>query len=535
MKSHRLIPLVLFAACGGADEPSSFAVVSVSPSNDASNIALDTPITLELSAPPAADFDVALTSSDGEAIAHTVQIAGQTVTLTPTHPLPLAAGHVLAPSERSRSLTDAPLEAGFRSRFETRDGAWKPFKIHTAAQVAPVALGAGAAPSLAVTDDGTVLTSWEFGAEVFDQRFTPGAGWLGAAGQLSLGGDPDFVQTAAASATRGVAAYQEYRGVNANIQARSYDGAAWSTPVTVAPYKVGATLYDQYLGGIAAAPQTHALTFHRGSFTTDTFDLFASISSNGTWSAPIPLEQLPGVASDSKIAADGSGGYVILWSQRSVDRLSSAVWMTTLSAQGTVGTPQKLDDGLNQTGRVSVVRAPDRLWLAWSHEENDDVFKSRIVVRSYSSSGLGEAHKISANESFGGEWVSLTASRSGALVTWTEFGAVHAAFERAGQWSQPATIEARPSVIGDEVGRPAITLDDRGNATVMWTRVPKSGRRASYVSRLRDGGWSAPSPLDGGTANTYLWAAGVDAAGRVTALWTESTTNGYLVWSGRLE
>lgn len=83
MNLHRLAPLLLLAACGG-DDPSAFQVVSTSPVHDASDVALDTPIVLELSAPPAADFDVALTSSSGEAIAHTVRIVDRTVTLTPT-------------------------------------------------------------------------------------------------------------------------------------------------------------------------------------------------------------------------------------------------------------------------------------------------------------------------------------------------------------------------------------------------------------------------------------------------------------------
>src|SRR5688500_12908086 len=110
----RRILIVLLAACSsdGGTDPTSLTVLSVSPASDAVDVALDTPITLELSAPPPADFAVALTASTGEPIEHALAIDGTTVTLTPADPLWIATSYDIA-------------VADFASKFHTRDGAWK--------------------------------------------------------------------------------------------------------------------------------------------------------------------------------------------------------------------------------------------------------------------------------------------------------------------------------------------------------------------------------------------------------------------------
>ncbi|MBS1125055.1 MAG: hypothetical protein H6Q90_7283, partial [Deltaproteobacteria bacterium] len=105
----------------------------------------------------------------------------------------------------------------------------------------------------------------------------------------------------------------------------------------------------------------------------------------------------------------------------------------------------------------------------------------------------------------------------------------------AGAWSAPAELDKIPASPNDEVGRPALALDDRGNATVVWTRVPQSGRRTTVVSRARGGPWSSPAQLDEGTGSTYVWTAGVDAAGRVTTAWTQTDGTGYTVWGAHLQ
>ena len=517
------IPLLLLAACAGsADDPSNppdLTVLSVSPANGATDIALDTKITLELSAAPPADFDVDLKSL-GDPIAHAIAISGTTVTITPTDPLWIATDYDLA-------------VATFGSKFGTRDGAWKNLELASMTMLAAGPLGGGAAPSLTTLADGTVLAGWEGGASVFDQKFQPSTGWNAGPGQLDVVGDPGDVPVAASSASRAVMGYGRYITKD-NIEARTYDGNQWSAPVTVAPYTVGTTKYDQYLGNVAATNQTFALVFHRGNFQTDQMDLYAAIHTNGTWSQPILVEQQAGEVSGGDIVDDGHGGYVIAWITRSVDKLSTAVWMTTLSASGTVGTPQLLDDASGSTWSLSLARGGDTVWIAWGHQDgNVDL---RVVARPLSPSGLGAAHEIPVHGfSFGGEWVRIAASARGALVSYTQYGAVYAAQLTNGAWSTIAELDKRPDNPNDEVGRPAITMDDRGNATAVWTRVPQSGRRTTFVSRARAGTWSQPTQLDKGTDSTYAWCAGVDAAGRVTTAWTQSTSTGYTVWGAYLE
>lgn len=512
--------LLLLVGCGSDPAPTPISVVSIDPAPDAVDVILETQIRIELSAAPPGDFDVELVAATGEPIPHDISTAGALVTITPADPLWLATDYDV------RTLD-------FASRFTTRDGTWRNLPIATQTMAAAAPLGGGAAPSMAVLPEGTVLASWESGGEIHDQKLTLAHGWQPMPNRLDIIGDADFVEVAAASPSRAVAGYQHYLATNADIAARTYDGSAWSMPSVVSPYRVGTIRYDQYVGGIAATETSYALTLHRGEFDIDHFDVFAALHTNGAWSPLIAVEQLPGEASGSQIVADGRGGYVVVWIQRSMDRTATAVWMTTLSGTGTVGTPQKLDDGPGNTYGLALARSGDAIWIAWAHEQPGT--KLRVNARSLRAGSLGAAHAFDLDgHAFGGEWVRITASAHGALLVYTHYGSVNALIHSGGSWSAPREIDARPAAFNDDVGRPALALDDRGNATIVWTRVPATGRRTSMVSRGRAGTWSAPARLDEGTASTYAWTAGVDAAGRVTALWTQSEQTGYTVWGAHL-
>lgn len=522
--------LVSLAACTtGVDSATSdFRVLAVSPTNDATSVALDSPITLELSAPPAADFAVALTAGTGEPIPHALAIDGTTVTLTPSDRMWIATDYTIGVDAAMHAETGEVLGAPFASKFVTRDGAWHNIALQSqVALVMAAPLGAGAAPNLAALPDGTVFAGWEGGSALYDQKFTPATGWLPMPGALTIsGGDPDAVDIAAAGPARAVAGHEKYV-TRSSIEARTYNGSQWSAPTTVAPYNVGGTYYDQWLGGVAATDQTYALVFHRGSFSTDHFDLYASVHANNAWGAPIAVEQLVGTTSGSDIIADGKGGYVIAWSQRATDG-TTAVWATTLSSSGVVGSPQKLDDGAGTVYSLSLARGGDTVWIAWMHQQGS--IGMRVVAQPLG----GSAHTIELDGySFGGEWVQIAANARGALLVYTQYGGVFAALADGATWGSVVTVDAtQPS--GD-AGRPAIALDDRGNATATWTRVPMNGRRTTMVARALRGQWSAAAQLDEGTGSTYVWTAGVDTAGRVTTAWTQSDTSGYKVWVAQLE
>ena len=512
---------MLLVACGdspGAD-PITPSIVSVSPPDAAADVALETAITLELSSPPSTDFTVALAAETGEPIAHAMVIDETTVTITPTEPLWIATGYTVTTGD-------------FTSTFTTRDGSWRNIALHSETMLAAAPLGSGSAPSIASLPDGTVLAGWESFGGIYDAKFTPATGWPAMPALLPIsGGDPDSVEIAAASPVRAVAGHEKYIA-RANIEARTYDGSAWSAPVTVAPYRVGDIRYDQYLGGVAASDQTYALAWHRGDFDT-TFDLYASLHT-GSWGAPILVEQLDGSAAGAKIVADGSGGYVIAWVQHAADELSTAVWVTTLSSSGVVGTPQKLDDGPGTTWSLSVARGGDTVWIAWAHQDGNVAF--RAVAQPIRGGVLGARHAIAVDGfSFGGEWTQIAASARGALLAYTQYGGVFASTFSGGTWSAVVEVDKIPNAPGDEVGRPALAIDDRGNATIAWTRVPQTGRRTTMFARARGGRWSAPAQLDEGTRSTYVWTAGIDAAGRVTTAWTQSDASGYTVWSAHLQ
>lgn len=521
-----LVSWLLAAGCGAesADDPAgSISVVSITPGANTVDVALDTTIRLELSAAPREPFKVSLTAAGGE-IAHAMRIEGTTVTLTPSSPLWIATGYQVAIPE------SAGLARAFASSFVTRDGAWKPAQLSSRASATP---GGSAAPTLAVVEDGSVLVSWASDNALVNQRFSPGAGWNKLVLPVTLNGDDTFVDTAAASTTQAVAAHRyTLLGGSGSIDARTYNGSVWSAPVVVSDDRVGNTTFEQFLGGVASTPQAHAVSFHRGTFAAG-YDLYASLRAGSTWSAPILIEPLAGSATSSRIAADGRGGFVLLWTQRDAAGSSTAVWYSTLSAQGVVGTPQKLDDGPNDAFGVAMARAGERVWMAWGHRETESV-GSRIVVRSLAADGLGAAKSFVVPGQLSPQ-LALAASASGAFVAWSHQGAITGAIYAAAAWSAPQVIAAASSDPADNVGRPALALDDRGNATATWTRIPKlNGRRSTMAARWHASRWSTTT-LDDQTRSTRAWSAGVDPQGRVTVLWTDDGAPGYRVWAARLE
>jgi hypothetical protein len=519
-----LVSLGLIACAGDGDPPStSITVLSVTPENAAADVALDSAITLELSEAPPAGFAVEL-AAGGEAIEHALVVDGTTVTITPKDPMWIASDY---------TLDIGMLE--FSSSFATRDGAWKNLALHAQPMTTAAPLGGGAAPSIATLPDGTVLAGWEGGAAIYDSKFTPASGGLAAPNRLAIsGGDPDGVDIAAASPTRAVAAHAKFVGTYPNIDVRTYDGTQWSAPATVGPYLVGTVRYDQFLSGTAATEQSFAVLWHRGDFDTDQFDLYASIQTNGTWSAPFLVEKLPGAVYGAEIVDDGKGGYVVAWIQNSVDKLSTAVYVATLSSTGVVGQPQLLDDGTGKTYSLTAVRGGDTTWIGWAHRAGTTGM--RYVARPFVNGTLGAAKQIDVDASSAyGEWVRLAANaRGGVLLAYTRYGGVYAATATNGAWSASVELDPIPAT-NAEAGRPALALDERGNATAMWTRVPSTGRRVSVVARARNGMWTQPMPLDEGTGSTYVWTAGVDTAGRVTTLWTQYDGTSYTVWGAHLQ
>lgn len=533
MRGAPYLALITLAACSGDPaSSSSFRVIAVDPPADATEVALDTAIVVELSAPPAADFAVSLTAATGEPISHALAIDGAIVTITPSEPLWLASDYELVVDASARAEDGESLATPFSSRFATRDGTWRNVALHAQPMMAAAPLGAGAAPSLAVLADGTALASWDGGGDLYDQKLTPDTGWLAMPNRYDVtGGDPDAVRVAAGGPAHAIAAHEKWI-TRANIEARTYDGTRWSAPVEVAPYTVGTTRFDQFLGGVAAAEQTYALVFHRGDFDAG-FDLYAAVHANGAWSAPFLVEQLPGSASGSDIISDGRGGYVIAWTQSSADNTASAVYATTLSAAGVIGAPVQLDDGPGRTFSLSLARGGDTVWIAWAHQQG--TVGMRVVARPITAAGPGPAHAIALDgASPYGEWVQIAASSRGAALVFTQYGGVSAAIAAGGTWGPTAVLDPIP-MSNDEAGRPVVALDERGNATAVWTRVPASGRRTTVVARARGGRWSAPARLDEGTESTYAWTGGVDAAGRVTTAWTQAGASSYTVWAARLE
>ncbi len=115
--------LAVFAAGCGQETVTVPSVVSTIPTNGATNVALDTPIsaTFSMAMNPAtitaATFTV--TGPDGAAVAGTVAYSGLTATFTPAAVLQYAANYTAAITTGAESRGDTPLISNYVWRFTT--------------------------------------------------------------------------------------------------------------------------------------------------------------------------------------------------------------------------------------------------------------------------------------------------------------------------------------------------------------------------------------------------------------------------------
>jgi len=243
----------------------------------------------------------------------------------------------------------------------------------------------------------------------------------------------------------------------------------------------------------------------------------AARPAGGAWSAPEDVST-PGLTGiDADLAVSGSGTAVAVW---------TAFGPATIVAASVrpPGGPWQPAEPLASPGtysgdeRVAVNAAGDALavWVQTSGADNALVAADRPAGGAWTPpqrlAALGQSFRIGD--------VALDAA-GGAVVEWRSLEDGHYVVQVATRpaagaaWSAPAAL--LPKGVTQSAGEPAVVMNGRGDATLVWVQ---KGLRAAFMPH--GGRWTPVELVAPAATGLADPGASIDAAGRVVAVWSRS-------------
>ena len=372
---------------------------------------------------------------------------------------------------------------------------------------------------LAVDAAGDAVVLWGSGGGS-ESSYRPAGGTWGKPVQAVGGGE---TQLAISPHGKVVAAWKEepqVLGSPSTIEAAflGVDGT-WQMPTVISPKTERSLEPSVAIGanGVAVVAWTSVESTEQARIQA------AAGSASNDWGEPFKASPSGENNGEASVGIDGEDRAVVGW--RHGNGAKDTVEVGYRSAGGVWADPPVTipasTDGVYEP-RVGVDDAGD-VTAIWADDEG---LKSHVEASTQPAGGsFGEARPISSTGELS-DYLGLDVAPSGAAgATWVPVGESSSSLSAAvvtapapGEWG--ASVTASPSSIED-AEYPAIAVADSGEAAVAWSAHLGEGHYAIEASTsLPGGGWEGPTTLSGGTYS-YGVSLGSDAAGDLTAAWTE--------------
>lgn len=339
-----------------------------------------------------------------------------------------------------------------------------------------------------------------------------------------------------------VAIWRRYDGNNDIAQSSWSDdgGASWSASVSLSEPGEGASnpriVIDE--SGVA-----HAM-WNRYDGNDGRVQYTRTIDGGVTWSAPVNLSTSGGSAQRPHIAVDGSGNLIAVWvrddgnndiAQASRSTNSGVSWSTPVDLSLTgenAGSPRVAADGSGNIVAVWTRSDGSNQRIQASRSTNGGASWSTPAY--LSESGVASEHPRVAIDDLGN-----------AIAVWAydPYAEVRVQASKlavgSASWSAPVNVSAA----GNSAATPQVAIDGSGTAVAVWRYYGVDGTMIQS-SRLASGGasWSVPAQLSvypGSSDNPQVAASG---SGNAVAVWQQSngsnpiirfsqSTDGGLSWT----
>jgi len=529
---------------------------SVSVSNGAGSIVSDAAQLIVVGAPAITTQPVAATASVGGTATFSVVASGDALRYQWTRNQVAIAGATAA-SHTTPALT--PADNGALYGVVVYNGAGvvlaqsasltvtaAPLAWQTAAPIETDDTGNAQMPRLAVNAAGEAVAVWMqpgggFGISIWANRYTPAGGW-GTAQRISGGIEvPQEAQVAIDADGNATAVWQQRNdaGTNTDVWTNRYTaGSGWGTPVLI---ETGSGPAGGPQVGVDASGSVIAVWAQQVGGRASI--VAARYVAGSGWGTPMTIENDDKSSiSVPQIAVDGAGNAVVVWAwvvdtggfnfvyNISANRyVPGTGWGTAVPIDSNTMTPDPMPQvALDGAGNAIAV---------WHRRDGsvDSVATNRYTV----GAGWGSATLLETDPAITSRNARVAADGAGnAIAVWEQYGGaitnVMASRYSAGSgWGSPVLIES------DDAGSaytPQIVIDADGNATALWSQRNDAGFTFDiWTNRYVPGsGWGSAIMIDGQLDPARRPALGVDASGRVVAVWEQ--TVGFLshLWaSGR--
>jgi len=246
----------------------------------------------------------------------------------------------------------------------------------------------------------------------------------------------------------------------------------------------------------------------------------------GSWQAPVDVSRPGDHASGPRVAVDGSGDAVAVWTSSPGENASAVLvqsaarplggsWQrpVTISKRGSASSPEIAVDA-----KGNAIAA----WTSYAAHRSSVQAATRAAGRRWSA----PARLSAPGDSAARPHVAFDA-RGNALAVWQRMRAGRSSIRSArrpagGRWGRSVEVARISATGGAESAIPRVAVDAKGNAAAVWTNVTIGNMGAVQAALKPAGGaWRAPATLSTSNGRSFAAEIVIDGAGNAVAAWLD--------------
>jgi hypothetical protein len=385
-------------------------------------------------------------------------------------------------------------------------------------------------PSLAVNAAGEAVAVWMqpgggVGINIWANRYTPAGGW-GAAQRISDGsGDAQGAQAVALDANgNAIAVWQQSDSIWAN---RYTAGSGWGTPELIETGNGWA--YSPQVGVDASGNAIAVWAQQVGARSSVVANRYVAGSG---WGTPVTIEaDDSGDVSAPQIAVDAAGNAVVVWAWAADSGGSNfvySVWANRYVPGAGWSVAAPIDSNNTEQPNPAPQVALDATGNAIAVWHRRDSGTDSVASNRYTAgAGWGSAAFLETDAAIISRNARIAADAAGnAITVWEQYAGATAnvmasRYSAGSGWGTPVLIETNDA---GSAFTPQIVIDADGNATALWSQRDAAAFTFNiWTNRYVPGsGWGSAVAIDGQVEPAQAPALGVDASGRVVAVWEQT-------------
>lgn len=355
-------------------------------------------------------------------------------------------------------------------------------------------------------------------------------------------GNAESVQVAANASGQVVAVWQQSDGATINIYANRYTPAAgWGTAQRINP---GVVLETAQQPHVAIDDNGNAIAVWMQSNyaqNRSAADIWASrYTAQAGWGAPVLIESSFAEAGEPRVAMDGAGNAIAVFSQQVGERIGIYASRFEPATGWGPATAVETDDSVEGVVPQIAMEASGRATVVWQAVIFTGGAVSGYQVRGnrYTpAAGWGSAVPVGIATNNATPWVAVDGAGNAVAVwvardgTWDSIWSARTV--AGGGWTVPVLIETDNT---NSARTPHVAFDGSGNAVAVWAQ--SDGLRDNIMANryVAGVGWGGAVLIETDNAGyAYEPQVVVDGSGNATAVWSQHNAAGFThnAWANR--